>query len=146
MITVGKLLEKKGKEVWQVTSDDAVFNAIKRMENKHVGALAVVDDGRLVGIVSERDYARKVILKNRTSKGTLVKEIMTSNIISVHPERSIDECLVIMNECRIRHLPVMRDDHLEGMISIGDVVKEIIREQEYTIQQLENNISWAESY
>ncbi|NOX75919.1 MAG: CBS domain-containing protein [Gammaproteobacteria bacterium] len=146
MITVGKLLEKKGKDVWQVTPDDTVYNAIKRMENKHVGALAVVDGGKLVGIVSERDYARKVILKNRTSKDTLVKEIMTNDVISVLPERTIGECLVMMNECRIRHLPIMQGDHLEGMISIGDVVKEIIREQKYTIQQLENNISWAESY
>jgi CBS domain-containing protein len=146
MITAGKLLDEKGHEVWQLAPGNTVFDAIKLMENKHVGALAVVEGDKLVGIVSERDYARKVILKNRASKKTQVKEIMTSDVIFTHPERTIDECLVIMNECRIRHLPIMQDDHLEGMISIGDVVKEIIKEQQYTIEQLEKNITWAESY
>lgn len=146
MITAEKLLDEKGHEVWNVAPDNTVFDAIKLMENKHVGALAVVEGDKLVGIVSERDYARKVILKNRTSKDTQVKEIMTSNVISIYPERTIDECLVIMNECHVRHLPVMQNDHLEGMISIGDVVKEIIKEQKYAIEQLENNLSWAENY
>ncbi len=146
MITAGKLLDEKGRDVWHVAPDSKVFDAIKLMENKHVGALAVMEGGKLVGIVSERDYARKVILKNRTSKDTKVGDIMTSEIITVSPERPVNECMVIMNARRVRHLPVMEGDQLVGMISIGDVVKEIIKEQKYAIEQLENNLSWAENY
>jgi len=146
MISVGKLLEDKGGEVWSVSPEDTVFDAIKYMDDKHVGALAVVHEGKLAGILSERDYARKIILKDRASKETLVKEIMTSQVIHTFPAQPVNECLVIINERRIRHLPVMDDGELVGMISVGDVVKEIIREQQYTIQQLENHLSWAESY
>ncbi|HHI92347.1 MAG TPA: CBS domain-containing protein [Gammaproteobacteria bacterium] len=146
MISVGKLLEGKGGEVWHVSPEDTVFDAIKYMDNKHVGALAVVHENELVGILSERDYARKVILKDRASKETLVKEIMTDKVIHTFPEQPVSECLVIINEQRIRHLPVLDNGKLVGMISVGDVVKEIIKEQQYTIQQLENHLSWAESY
>ena len=146
MITVRELLKNKGREVWSINPEDSVFAAIKTMDDKHVGALAVVKDDKLVGIVSERDYARKVILRRRTSKETRVKEIMTTQVYYTHPNQPIDECLVIINERRIRHLPVMYNDRLVGIISVGDVVKEIIKEQKYTIQQLENQLSWTESY
>ena len=146
MISVGSLLDNKGAEVWHVNPEDTVFDAIKYMDSKHVGALAVVHKDKLVGILSERDYARKVILKDRASKETLVKEIMTDKVIHTFPEQPVSECLVIINEQRIRHLPVLDDGKLVGMISVGDVVKEIIKEQQYTIQQLENHLSWAESY
>jgi CBS domain-containing protein len=123
-----------------------VYSAIKTMDEKHVGALAVVKDTELIGIISERDYARQVILKDRTSKNTQVKEIMTRQVYYTHPDQTIDECLVMINKHRIRHLPVLKNDKLIGMISVGDVVKEIIKEQQYTIEQLEYHLSWSESY
>jgi len=146
MITVGKLLESKGHETWTVGPEDTVYDTIKLMDEKRVGALAVIKNNELIGIISERDYARQVILKNRTSKETKVKEIMTSHVYYTYPDQTIDECLVIINERRIRHLPVLDKNTLVGMISVGDVVKEIIKEQQYTIEQLENHLSWAESY
>lgn len=146
MITVGELLEGKGHNVWSVGPEDSVYDTIKMMDDKHVGALAVVKDDELIGIISERDYARQVILKDRTSKETKVKEIMTRHVYYTHPAQTIDECLVIINERRIRHLPVLDHDKLVGMMSVGDVVKEIIKDQKYTIEQLENHLSWAESY
>ena len=146
MITVGQLLENKGHEVWSVGPEDTVYDTIKMMDEKHVGALAVIKGNELIGIISERDYARQVILKDRTSRETKVKEIMTSHVYYTHPEQNIDECLVIINQRRIRHLPVIDNGKLVGMISVGDVVKEVINEQKYTIEQLENHISWAESY
>ncbi|MDT8384645.1 MAG: CBS domain-containing protein [Gammaproteobacteria bacterium] len=146
MISVGKLLDNKGHDVWSVGPEDSVFDAIAMMDEKRVGALAVMQDDTLIGIISERDYARQVILKDRTSKQTPVKEIMTRHIYYTYPDQTVDECLVIINQRRIRHLPVMDNDSLIGMISVGDVVKEIIAEQKYTIEQLENHLSWAESY
>jgi len=146
MINVGNLLENKGHDVWSVSPEDTVFDTIKLMDEKRVGALAVVENDKLVGIISERDYARQVILKDRTSRETKVKEIMTRHIYFTQPDQTIDECLVIINEHRIRHLPVLDHDHLIGMISVGDIVKEIIKDQQYTIEQLENNVAWAESY
>ena len=146
MIKVGDLLENKGHDVWSVGPEDTVFDTIKLMDEKHVGALAVVENEKLVGIISERDYARQVILKDRTSRETRVKEIMTRHIYFTQPDQPVDECLVIINEHRIRHLPVLDHDHLVGMISVGDIVKEIIKDQQYTIEQLENNVAWAESY
>jgi CBS domain-containing protein len=146
MITVGQLLEKKGHELWSVSPDESVYDSIKLMDEKHVGALTVMQNDELIGIISERDYARQVILKNRTSKETKVKEIMTRHVYYTYPNQTIDECLVIINQRRIRHLPVLDDNKMTGMISVGDVVKEIIKEQRYTIEQLENHLSWAESY
>lgn len=146
MITVGTLLESKGHDIWSVSPEDSVYDAIKMMDEKRVGALVVMKGEKLVGIISERDYARQVILKNRTSKETNVKEIMTSRVFYTYPNQTIDECLVIINERRVRHLPVLDNDKMVGMISVGDVVKEIIKEQKYTIEQLENHLSWAESY
>jgi len=146
MIKVDKLLEKKGSQIWHIGPEDTVFEALKVMGDKGVGALCVTLDEELVGIISERDYARKVILKGRISRETKVKDIMTRHVFHTHPEQSIEECLVLMNEKRIRHLPVVDDTKMVGMISTGDVVKEIISDQKYTIKQLENYISWEESY
>jgi len=146
MITVEKLLEHKGRQVWTVTPENTVFESIEIMDEKGVGALAVVIKGALVGIVSERDYARKVMLKGLSVKDTLIKDIMTTHVYHTVMSQPIDECLVMMNERRIRHIPVVEDEKLVGMVSVGDVVKEIINEQQYTIKQLENYISWEESY
>lgn len=146
MINVGKLLDNKGHHVWSVSPEDTVFDTIKMMDEKRVGALAVVENDELVGIISERDYARQVILKDRTSRETKVKEIMTRHIYFTQPDQTIEECLVIINEHRIRHLPVLDHNHLVGMISVRDIVNEIIKDQQYTIKQLENNVAWAESY
>lgn len=146
MISVDQLLSKKGHEVWNVSPEDTVYDAIEQMNEKGVGALAVMMKDKLIGIISERDYAGKVILKGRSSKECKVKEIMTSHVFHTVPSQTIDECLVIMNEKRIRHLPVLNGEKLAGMLSIGDVVKEIIADQKYTIKQLENYISWEENY
>ena len=146
MATVEKLLKLKGPEVWSVTADDTVFDAIKKMDDKGVGALAVVSNEKLIGIVSERDYARKVILNNRSSKDTRVKEIMSTRVFHTFMSQDINECMAVMTEHHIRHLPVLDEGKLIGMISMGDVVKEIISEQQFKIEQLEHTIVWEESY
>jgi CBS domain-containing protein len=141
MKTVRELLQAKGYEIWSVTPDDSVYDALRLMADKNVGAVLVTDAGNLVGILSERDYARKVILKGRTSKDTLVREIMTEKVVYVRPDQTTDECMALMTNKRVRHLPVIEDDRLIGIISIGDVVKAIMSEQEFMIQQLENYIT-----
>ena len=146
MSTVETLLNTKGCQVWHTHPEQSVLEAITLMEKKGVGALAVVHEDRLVGIVSERDYARQVILKGRRSKDTLVKDIMTRQVLVTHRDQSINDCMVMMTEKKIRHLPVMDAETLVGMISLGDVVKEIIHDQEIKIKELENYISWEECY
>ena len=141
MTTVRQILETKGHDIWSVAPDAAVFDAIKLMADKNVGALIVLDGDKLKGIISERDYARKVILKGKSSKETLVKGIMSTDVITILPESSINECMALMTLKRIRHLPVIEHDKLLGIISIGDVIKAIIAEQEFTIKQLENYIT-----
>jgi len=135
-----EILSAKGKEVWSVSPDSTVYEAIEMMADKGVGALAVTSGANLAGIVSERDYARKVILQGKSSKDIRVEEIMTTNVVCVSEERKVDECLALMTEKRIRHLPVLAGDALVGMISVGDLVKSIIREQSFTIEQLESYI------
>ncbi len=144
MITVGEILDRKGHGIWSVSPEDTVFDAIKMMSEKGVGALSVLKDGVLAGMLSERDYARQVILKGRTSKETKVKEIMTSQIYYTFPDQTADDCMIVMTERRIRHLPVLKDDELIGMISIGDLVKSIIAEQKFIIEQLEHYITGDE--
>jgi CBS domain-containing protein len=139
--TVDVILKQKSRDIWSVSPDQSVYDAIQEMADKGVGALLVISDSALVGIVSERDYARKVILKGRSSKDTPVKDIMTSPVVYVNPRNTLDECMSIMTKHRIRHLPVMEDEHVLGIVSIGDLVKWIISEQEATIRQLEHYIT-----
>ena len=141
MKSISQLLHAKGREVWSVTPDTSVYDALKLMADKNVGALLVLEANRLVGIFSERDYARKVILKGKASKDTPVKEIMSPDVLFVRPENSIEECMALMTDKRFRHLPVLEGNQVVGVISIGDVVKTIISEQEFTISQLENYIT-----
>ena len=140
MVTVRQLIERKGRDVWSIEPDASVFDAIKLMADKGIGALLVSNGGALVGILSERDYARKVILKGRSSKDTPVRDIMTSDVLVVSPERTMEECMALMTEKRIRHLPVIEDGKLVGVFSIGDVIKTMVSEQEFIIEQLENYI------
>lgn len=140
MKTVAQLLEIKGHDVWSISPDASVYEAIEEMADKEVGALLVLQDGKLVGIISERDYTRKVILKGRASTSTLVREIMTPRVIHTRPEESLERCMALMTEKHIRHLPVLAGDQLIGVVSIGDLVKAIISHQGSLIQQLENHI------
>jgi CBS domain-containing protein len=139
--TVKQLINRKGNHVWATQPDSTVFDALVLMAEKGIGALLVFDGDRLVGIFSERDYARKVILKGKSSHDTTVREIMTENVLVVHPHQTMNDCMALMTDKRIRHLPVFENDSVIGVISIGDVVKEIISEQEFVIGQLENYIS-----
>ncbi len=141
MTIVAQVLQAKGYDIWSVTPDTSVYDAIKMMADKEVGALLVLEDEKLVGIISERDYARKVILKGKSSKDTPVREIMTSKVYYVRPEQTIEECMALMTARRIRHLPVLDGDRLIGILSIGDVVKAVIADQEFLIQQLEHYIT-----
>jgi CBS domain-containing protein len=140
MKKVADLLRFKGREVWSIDPNSSVYDAMRLMAVKEVGALLVLDQSKPVGMLSERDYARKVILKGRASDTTLVGEIMTSPIISAAPDYSIDDCMEIMTERRIRHLPVIESDELIGLISMGDLVQSIIAEQQDTINHLERYI------
>jgi CBS domain-containing protein len=140
MTTVQQLLDAKGQEIYFIRPDNTVLDALKVMANKNVGAVVVKDGDRLVGIFTERQYAREVFLKGRSSPKTLVREVMETDVICVGPEQNAEACIALMSEKRIRHLPVIRDEHLVGMISIGDLVKSIIADREFTIEQLEHFI------
>ena len=141
MKTVRDILKVKGQAVWCVEMGSTVFEALGRMAEKEVGALVVMDGARLAGIISERDYARKIILLGRTSPNTRVEEIMTSHVAYTHLEQSIEECMAIMTDKRIRHLPVIDEGKIVGIISIGDLVKSIIADQKFIIEQLERYIT-----
>ena len=139
--TVAQILQQKGSEVWTVLPDTLVYRALQLMQDKGVGALIVVNEaGRIEGLVSERDYARKVILEGRSSKETYTKDIMTKDLYVVKPETTVDECVSLMTEKRVRHLPVLEKGKLTGLVSIGDVVKAIIKEQRIEIQYLNEYI------
>lgn len=141
MKTVKDILRIKGPDVWSTTSDATVYDALKAMAEKNVGALVVMDTDRVVGIVSERDYARKVILHGRSSREIQVREIMSTQVYYVRPEQNIQECMALMTEKRVRHLPALEHDQLVGIISIGDVVKAVIADHESTIKHLEDYIT-----
>jgi CBS domain-containing protein len=140
MKTVRQLLQAKGSQIYAIAPDARVFDALKLMAEKNVGALVVTESGRLAGIMSERDYARKVILLSKSSHDIAVSDIMTAKVITVHPAQTVEECMALMTDKRIRHLPVTDGEHVIGMLSIGDLVKEVIAEQEATIKQLESYI------
>ncbi|HVW77614.1 MAG TPA: CBS domain-containing protein [Alloacidobacterium sp.] len=139
--TISAILKSKPTEIWQTTPTASVYEAIELMAEKQVGALPVMEQGRLRGILSERDYARKVILKGRSSKDTPVADIMTPNPITITPQHTVADCMRIVTDRRIRHLPVVEDGKLTGMISIGDLVNWVISEQQQTIRHLEAYIS-----
>ena len=141
MKTVKDILGVKGHDVWSIGPDASVYDAMQLMADREVGALMVMEGTKVIGVLSERDYARKVILHGRSSKNTQVKEIMTTHVMYARPEQNIEECMALMTEKRIRHLPVIDEGQLVGVISIGDLVKSIIDEQRFTIEQLERYIS-----
>jgi CBS domain-containing protein len=138
---VRDLLNRKGKEIHKISPDDTVYDALKLMSEKEIGALIVMEAENVVGIISERDYARKIILFGKTSKETLIREIMTSKLIHVTPETSVEDCMILMTGKHIRHLPVFDQKAFIGIISIGDVVKSIISDKEALIDQLSDYIS-----
>jgi len=138
---VSHLLAGKGDKVWTIGPDNTVFEALELMAEKGIGALLVMQGADIAGIFSERDYARLVELEGKESRRTPIEQVMTTEVVFVHPEQSINDCMAVMTNRRIRHLPVVDDGRLVGIISIGDVVKEIIAEQEFTIEQMEKYIS-----
>jgi len=141
MKTVRDLLAKKGRDVWSVAPDTSVFDTLKLMAEKEIGAVLVLVGGRVAGIFSERDYARQVILKGKASKDTPVRDVMTTRVVFVAPDQDIEECMALMTDKRCRHLPVMEEGELVGLISIGDVVKAVISEKQFLIEQLEHYIT-----
>lgn len=141
MATVRQILNSKGYHVWSIAPDASVYEALELMAEKDVGALIVLENGRLAGIFSERDYARRIVLKGKTSRETPVGELMTREVFSIDPSQSIQECMHLMTRRHVRHLPVVEEDQLIGVLSIGDVVKQVIAEQNHIIHNLENYIA-----
>ncbi len=139
--TVRDVLERKGRQVWSVRPDATVYEALQLMAEKEIGALLVVEGERPVGIFTERDYARQVILKGKASKDTPVRDVMTARVVFVRPEQTVEDCMALMTDKRVRHLPVMEGEHLAGLLSIGDVVKAVISEKQFIIEQLEHYIT-----
>lgn len=140
MSTVQQLLNGKGDEVWTLSPDQSVLEAVQAMADKDVGALVVVEDGKPVGIFTERDFARKVLIQNRESPSTPVRDVMSTRIVCASPDQSVDECMAVMTEKRVRHLPVLDNGKLVGIVSIGDLVKSRIADQEFLIEQLAHYI------
>jgi CBS domain-containing protein len=141
MQTIRDILRAKGTDVWCVEPDATVFDALRRMADKEIGALVVTEGAQVVGLISEREYARKVVLAGRTSPTTLVREIMITPVMYIHLDQTIEECMSLMTEKRTRHLPVIEDGKLVGLISIGDIVKSIIADQQFLIEQLVRYVS-----
>ena len=141
MTTIAQLLNTKGNQIWSVEPKATIFEALEIMSEKEIGALLVMENGKLTGIFSERDYARKVILKGKSSKETPVGELMTKKVFYMDPQKTINDCMAMMTAKRIRHVPVIEDNQVVGIVTIGDVVNQIISEQEVTINHLENYIT-----
>ncbi len=140
MTTVQQLLDDKGHDVWSIDPDDSVLDAIQLMANTNIGALVVIEDDKPVGLFTERDYARNVILKGKSSPKTPIRDVMVTRFHCARPDQTVEECMAVMTEKRVRHLPVVHDERLVGMVSIGDLVKSIIADQQFTIEQLEHFI------
>jgi CBS domain-containing protein len=138
---ISELIQSKGSNVWTVAPDTMVYDAIQMMAEKNVGALVVAEGGKMVGMISERDYTRKIVIKGKSSKTTPVGDILSEKVVQVTPETTVQECLHLMTQSRIRHLPVLQEEKLAGIISIGDLVNWVIQAQSTTIQQLETYIS-----
>ena len=140
MTTIRQLLREKGYKVHVVSPDNTVYDAIRKMADENIGSLVVMEDARIVGIITERHYARNVVLKGRASPATRVRDIMESNVVYAQPDQSVEECMAIMTDKKVRHLPVIEQDKLIGLVSIGDLVKNIIGDQKFVIEQLEHFI------
>ena len=140
MRMVRQILEEKGSEVITIEPGASVYSAIEIMAENGIGALMVMEGNRPVGLISERDYARKVILKGRSSRDTEIREVMTTPVFCVRPDQTVEECMALMTDKRVRHLPVIEDDRIVGIVSIGDLVKSIISDQKFIIEQLEHYI------
>ena len=140
MTTVRQLLDQKGRNIWSIHADATVFDAVAKMAEKDVGSLVVMESDELVGIITERHYARNVVLKGKTSPATPVRDIMERDVVIARPDQSVDECMAVMSEKRVRHLPVFEGEKLLGIVSIGDLVKSIIGDQKFMITQLEHYI------
>jgi CBS domain-containing protein len=136
MTTIRQLLDEKGQEVYSIAPDATVYDAIKEMSDHDIGALVVVEDGKPLGIVTERLYAREIVLKGRASPSTRVREVMEKDVIYARLDQTVEECMAVMTDRRVRHLPIIADGRLAGMVSIGDLVKSIITHHEFTIEQL----------
>lgn len=141
MQTAAEILRSKGDQVWSVKPDDTILEALKIMAQREIGALLVMDNDKIVGIVSERDYARKVALENRSSRQSLVSEIMSTRVLCARPDQTVQECLALMSDKRARHLPVVDHKKVIGLVSIGDLVKSIIAEQKFEIAALQYYIT-----
>ena len=141
MATVKQLLESKDNNVWSIAPETTIFEGLQVMVDKNIGALLVTKDEKLVGIFSERDYARKVILKGKASKDTTIAELMTREVVYTTPDDSLDDCMALMTAKHIRHLPILKNNKLIGLLTLGDVVKQIMSSQEFKIQELEKYIS-----
>ena len=140
MATVRQILDVKGRDVATIGPDDTVFDAIKKMADKNIGSLVVMGGEKIIGIITERHYARNVFLKGKASPNTLVGDIMAKRVICAWPDQSVEECMAVMTDKAVRHLPVLENKHLVGLVSIGDLVKSIISDQKFTIEQLERYI------
>jgi CBS domain-containing protein len=141
MQSMAQLLSAKGSRVWSISPDATVYEGLELMAEKNIGALLILDGGKAVGIMSERDYARKIILEGRSSRDTQIRSIMTTRLVSARPDATIEECMAIMTRERIRHLPVVDGEAVVGLVSIGDLVKATIDQQQFTIEQLERYIA-----
>ncbi len=141
MKSIKQLLNNKESDLLTIHPDNTVYDAVKSMADHHVGSLVVMDSGKLVGIITERDYSRNIILKGKSSKDTPIKDIMTRNVLCVTPSKTVDEAMALMTDKHVRHLPVVEDNTVIGIISIGDLVKAIISEQKHIIKQLEHYIN-----